>query len=191
MTKPSPPRDDATDEELILFFLRTRSNRIFELIYDRYSFSVYRKCLLLTENEHDAQDLAQDIWIKVYFFLDRFKFEARFSTWLKRIVVNRCINHLKAKQHFKFSNDVEKDEHVAAPKINNHLDVTKLLSQLSRETRALLILKFVEGYAYEEISEMTGLGISAIKMRINRAKKELLKYTSPVNSSRSPRREQR
>ncbi|NVL93324.1 MAG: hypothetical protein HWN71_09865 [Desulfobacterales bacterium] len=64
--KVPPQKNGSTDEELILSFLRTRSNKVFELIYDRHSSFVYRTCLSLTESEQDAQDLAQDIWIKVY-----------------------------------------------------------------------------------------------------------------------------
>jgi RNA polymerase sigma-70 factor (ECF subfamily) len=189
--KVPPQKDDSTDEELILSFLRTRSNKVFELIYDRHSSFVYRKCLYLTESEQDAQDLAQGIWTKVYFALDGFRFESKFSTWLRSITVNRCINHLKTKDQLKFSDNVEENKKVALPKINNHLDVTKLLSRLSKFTRMVLTLKYVEGYTYEEIAETTGLGVSAVKMRISRAKKELLGYTPLINSVSSSEKDQR
>lgn len=189
--KVAAQKNNSADEELILSFLRTRSNKIFELIYDKYSSFVYRKCLSLTESEQDAQDLAQNVWIKVYFALDGFRFESKFSTWLRSITVNICINHLKTKEHFKFSDDVEENEKVALQNINNHLDVTKLLSRLSKYTRIVLTLKYVEGYSYEEIAETTGLGVSAVKMRISRAKKELLRYTSLINSISSSEKDQR
>ena len=184
-----PPPQNPYDEELIRSFIQTRSNQVFESIYDRYSTFVYRKCLILTENEQDAQDLAQDIWIKVYFALDGFRFESSFSTWLRRITVNRCINYFKTKGRFISSEDVEEDG--IQPTINNHLDVTKLLSQLSKETKILLTLKYVEGYSYEEIAEITTIGVSAVKMRINRAKEELVKYTSLINPLDSSKKEER
>lgn len=184
-----PLPHDPSDEELIRSFVQTRSNQAFESIYDRYSTFVYRKCLILAENEQDAQDLAQDIWIKVYFALDGFRFESSFSTWLRRITVNRCINYLKTKGRFISSEGVEEDG--IQPTINNHLDVTKLLSQLSKETRVLLTLKYVEGYSYEEIAEITTMGVSAVKMRINRAKEELVKYTSLINPLDVSKKEER
>ena len=167
-----------TDKELILSFQQTQSNNVFECIYDRYSLFVYRKCLLITGSEVDAQDLTQEIWIKVYFTLDKFRFESNFSTWVSRITVNRCINYLKKRGKFVSSDDIEEIENGSLPDINDSLDVTKLLSRLSIGTKALLSLKYVEGLSYEEIAEATGIGVSAVKMRIARAKKELIKYSS-------------
>jgi len=79
---------DSTDKDLILSFQKTQSNKTFEFIYDRYASFVYRKCLLMTDSKADAQDLTQEIWIKVYFALDNFRFESRYSTWLSRITIN-------------------------------------------------------------------------------------------------------
>jgi RNA polymerase sigma-70 factor (ECF subfamily) len=184
-----PPLQNPPDEELIRSFVQTRSKQAFESIYDRHASFVYRKCLFLTENEQDAQDLAQDIWIKVYFALDGFRFESSFLTWLRRITINRCFNYLKTKGRFISSEDVE--EAGIQPTINNHLDVTKLLSQLSKETRVLLTLKYVEGYSYEEIAEIATMGVSAVKMRLNRAKEELVKYTSRINPLDPSKKEKR
>jgi RNA polymerase sigma-70 factor (ECF subfamily) len=167
---------DPTDKELIQSFQQTQSNKTFEFIYDRYAPFVYRKCLLMTGSESDAQDLTQDVWINVYYGLDKFRFESKFSTWLSRITINRCINYLKKQGKLDFSKDVEEIKNGSLPEINLCLDVTKLLSRLSITTRVLLTLKFIEGLSYEEIAENTGIGVSAIKMRISRAKKDLVKY---------------
>ena len=173
---------DLTDKELILSFQQTQSNNVFESIYDRYSSFVYRKCLLITGSEADVQDLTQEIWIKVYFALDKFRFESNFSTWLSRVTINRYINYIKKKGKFVFSEEIEEIENGSLPDINHSLDVTKLLSRLSIGTKALLSLKYVEGLSYEEIAQATGIGVSAIKMRIARAKKELIKYSQETDS---------
>ena len=173
---------DADVKELILSFQKTKSNQIFESIYDRYSPFVYSKCLLMAGSEADAQDLTQEIWIKVYFALDKFRFESGFSTWLSRITINRCINYLKKREKFVSSEEIEEIENGSLPDINHSLDVTKLLSRLSIGTKALLSLKYVEGLSYEEIAQATGIGVSAIKMRIARAKKELIKYSQETDS---------
>lgn len=136
----------------------------------------------MTDSEVDAQDLTQEIWIKVYYALDRFRFESKFSTWLSRITINKCINHLKRAGKLVFSEDIEKSENGSLPDLNNCLDVTKLLSQLSNNNKTLLILKYVDGFSYEKIAEITGLGLSATKMRIARAKKELNQYLNKTNS---------
>ncbi|MEA1970100.1 MAG: RNA polymerase sigma factor [Thermodesulfobacteriota bacterium] len=166
----------STDKDLILSFQQTQSQKTFEILYDRYASFVYRKCLIMTESEVDAQDLTQEIWIKAYFALDTFRFESKFSTWLGRITINTCINYLKKRGKFVFSGDIEESENGSLPNIDDCLDVTKLLSQLSIEIKVLLTLKYVEGLSYEEIAEASGIGVSAVKMRIARAKKQLIKY---------------
>ena len=168
---------DSPDKDLILSFQKTQSNKTFEFIYDRYASFVYRRCLFITDNEADAQDLTQEIWIKVYFALDNFRFESRFSTWLSRITINRCITYLKKRGRFVFSENIEEIENGSLPKMNHYLDVTKLLSRLSKETKALLTLKYIDGVSYEEIAEVVGIGVSAVKMRIARAKKKLIQFS--------------
>ena len=201
---------ESPDKDLILSFQQTQSNIIFEVIYDRYASFVYRKCLLMTGSEADAQDLTQEIWIKIYFALDTFRFESKFSTWVSRITINRCINHFKRTEKLIFSEDnelprsraaryqkefsfnpdaehrgillIKEKENGSLPNINNCLDVTKLLSRLSIETKALLMLKYLDELSYEEIADITGIGVSAVKMKISRAKKELIRYSTGTNS---------
>lgn len=174
---------NSSDKDLILAFQRTQSNQIFTFIYDRYTTFVYRKCLLMTGSEADAQDLTQEIWIKVYFYLEKFRFESQFSFWLSRVTANQCINFLKRQGKFTSSENIEDRANGSLPDINHRLDVTKLLSRVSILTRALLTLKYIDEFSYEEIGEITGLGVSAVKMRIARAKKELIKYSSENNSN--------
>ena len=173
---------DTIDKELILSFQQTQSNETFEFIYDRYVPSVYRKCLLMTGSESDAQDLTQEIWIKVYFSLKKFRFESKFTTWLSKVTTNMCINYLNKMGKLNFLEDMEEIKNGSLPNINLSLDVTKLLSRLSITTKVLFTLKYVEGFSYEEIAEATGTGVSAIKMRIARAKKNLIKYSQDMDT---------
>jgi len=173
---------DPTDKDLILPFQQTQSNKVFENIYDKYVPFVFRKCLFITGNEADAKELTQGIWIKVYFELDKFRFESSFSTWLGRLTINRCINYLRRKGKLVFLGEIEDIENGSRPGINYSLDVTELLSRLSIAIKALLSLKYVERLSYEKIAEVTGIGESAIKMRIARAKKKLIKYSQETDS---------
>lgn len=172
---------DSPDKDLVLSFKKTQSNEIFEYLYDRYASFVYRKSLLLTGSEADAQDLTQEIWIKVYFGLNNFRLESKFSYWLNRITINSCINYLKRRDKLFFSQDIEESANGSFSEMNHILDVTKLLSRLSKQSKILLTLKYVDGFSYEAISELTGIGVSAVKMRIARAKKELIKYSSATD----------
>ena len=175
---------DLPINELIETFQRTPSNDIFEHIYDRYSSFVYRNCLTLTANEADAQDISQDIWINVYFGLEKFRFESSFSVWLKRITVNRCFNYLKKNKKLDFSDVIEEIENGTHPDVNHSIDVTKLLSQLSIQVRVLLTLKYIFEYSYEEIAHIAGIHVSAVKMRISRAKDKLIDYSLNSDSEK-------
>jgi RNA polymerase sigma factor (sigma-70 family) len=172
---------DASDEDLVLSFQKTQSEKVFEYLYDRHASFVYRRSLLLTGSEADAQDLTQEIWTKVYFGMNNFRLESKFSHWLNRITINSCINFLKRRDKLFFSEDIERSANGSLAELNHILDVTKLLSQLSKGMKMLLTLKYVDELSYEEISELTGIGVSAVKMRIARAKEELIKYSSATD----------
>lgn len=179
-------KNDPTDIELIVDFQQTQSRKAFELLYNKFSPVVYRRCLLMTGSETDAQDLTQEIWIKVYFALGDFRFQSGFSTWLIRICVNTCINYLKRARRISYSEDIGEIENGSLPDPDNCIDVTKLLSGLSIWQRMLLTLKYVEGLTYEEIAELTGKGLSSVKMTINRAKDKLLRSSSVSTISEDP-----
>jgi len=170
----------ADDHVLVQEFQETADRRYFEQLYDRYTDIVFRKCLSFLGGKESAEDVSQEIWVKVYFALPSFKGNAAFSSWLYRITTNQCINHLKKQKAFLsldalsdkgFDPPDEKEEMIKT--VSNAQQVTQMLSRLSKEVKALLIMKYVEEYDYEEMTEITGLGISALKMQIFRAKKQL------------------
>ncbi|MFH0972934.1 MAG: RNA polymerase sigma factor [Patescibacteria group bacterium] len=165
---------------MIILFQTNQEKESFEKLYDKYIDIVYRKCLSYLENYEDAQDAAQEVWIKVYFALSSFERRSVFSTWLYRITVNYCITALKKRKYFFSLNELEEagfEIEDLYPNIeiliSNREDVTKVLSVLSKDMEVLLLMKYAEGYTYDEIAQITGLGVSAVKMRIARAKKQL------------------
>lgn len=143
-------------------------------MYDRYIAVTYKKCLSYLENENDAQDVIQKIWIAVYFALSDFRHDSKFSTWVYRITINHSLNFLKRRRTFisleEYDNISGEDDFQTA---DAKVDVTNLLEQLSKEERVLLNLKFVDDLTYEEIAEELELGVSAVKMRIARLRKQL------------------
>jgi RNA polymerase sigma factor (sigma-70 family) len=175
----------APDSLLVQKFNETTDRRYFEHLYDRYTDVVFRKCLSYLKQKEDAEDAAQEIWVNVYFALPQFQQKSTFSTWLYRIATNQCINRLKKRKIF-ISLDALSDE--GFDSVDEHEDilntlsdkqqVTKALSLLSKDMKALLLMKYADEYTYTQIAEATGLGESAIKMRIARAKKQLQEVVS-------------
>jgi RNA polymerase sigma factor (sigma-70 family) len=168
------------DYILVQKFLETKNRIYFERLYNHYTNIVFRKCLSYLKNKEDAEDTAQEIWVKVFFALSKFEQKSTFSTWLYRITANQCVNNLKKRKIFvsldllseKGFDVKDEKEDILTTISNNHL-VTETLSLLSKDMRALLLMKYADEYTYADIACATGLGESAVKMRIARAKEQL------------------
>jgi len=158
----------------------------FEEILLKYQDKVYNLCRHMLGNSHDAEDAAQDVFLKAYQNLNRFKPEASLLTWLYRIAINTCIDY-RRKPFFEslFKNSKEGDVFVVdhpsdspspeklyeSKKISNAIQLA--LGRLSEKLRTVIVLKEVEGLSYEEISEVLDVSIGTVKSRISRAREEL------------------
>jgi RNA polymerase sigma-70 factor (ECF subfamily) len=165
---------------------KTGDQSAFEVLVLKYQDRIYNLCRHMLGNAHDAQDAAQDVFIKAYRNLGRFKPDASLYTWLYRIAVNTCLDH-KKKPIFEslFKNTDEGDEYLAeqvsdepsperlyeSKQMGDALQ--KSLSRLPPKLRAAIILKEVEGLPYEEIAEVLDISMGTVKSRISRARNEL------------------
>jgi RNA polymerase sigma-70 factor, ECF subfamily len=143
-----------------------------------------RNIIYLTLNSSDAvDDIAQDVLITTYKNLKSFRFESQFSTWLYRITVNKCKDHLrkvKIRSIFTPLKDGD-EEHVYIPSMERK-DISEIvnnaISKLPDKLRLPLLLKDIEGLSYQEIADSVNCEIGTVKSRIFRAReglKELLK----------------
>lgn len=87
--------DFISDEELVSQIASSSDSQSFAILYDRYSNTVYNKCLSFVKSKEEAQDITHDIFIKLYFKLSSFKGNAKFSTWLYSFTYNFCVNHVQ------------------------------------------------------------------------------------------------
>lgn len=177
------------DDELVEKTIKTNDSRYFGILYDRYCNKVFNKCMSFTKNPSEAQDLVQDIFLKVFLKLhDYEKIKASFSTWLYVIVYNHCTNYVtrdKKRWRNTFANtsskdlkNHEEDEEVIELEQLNMLSeekFTKALAEILPEEKALLLLRYQDDASIREIQELLSLNESAVKMRLNRAKKKLSK----------------
>ena len=83
-----------TDEELVEKIVKTKNSILFGEIYDRFSEKVYNKCLSFVKREEEAQDLTQDVFLKLYIKLGSFEGKSKFSTWLYAFSYNYCVNYV-------------------------------------------------------------------------------------------------
>jgi RNA polymerase sigma-70 factor, ECF subfamily len=175
---------EQTDELLIAEAAREGSDGpAFAALVGRHRERVWRICYRLLGNEHDAQDAAQEVFVRLFLHRAKFAGRSRFSTWLHGIAVRTCLTLRRGRSRRRRREgiaDAETLEHHAGaaptPRQETGLDTMALLDVLDEEDRAMLILKYAEGYSYEDLAEMFDLGVSACKMRLSRAREKLQRH---------------
>lgn len=135
--------------------------------YDKLIFSV---CLRLVGNRQDAEDITQDVMLKIFSKLSSFEGRSSFKTWMVQVTRNACKDWLKKKAISKQYSDALAHEPQEQPTIEYEEDrLIGLLKVLSPADREVLTLRFVADLNLQEIAETTKLSLSATKMRLYRA----------------------
>lgn len=142
---------------------------------------MYRVALRLLGDEREAEDAAQDALLQAWRSMGEFRGDSAFSTWLYRIVSNRCLNVLRARRplqtldHDRPARDASVERTVEARLELG--DVARAITQLTPEQRLPLVLREIEHCSHEEIAQILDVSVSAVKSRLHRARLELLNRT--------------
>lgn len=156
----------------------------FRILVQRHKDKI-RNIIYLTLNSSDAiDDIAQDVLITIYKNLKSFRFQSQFSTWLYRITVNKCKDHLrKVRVRNIFAPIKDGEEDPAYIPSMEHKDISefvnKAISKLPEKLRLPLLLKDIEGLSYQEIAETVDCEIGTVKSRIFRAREGLRELLKP------------
>jgi RNA polymerase sigma-70 factor (ECF subfamily) len=180
-----------TEEAALVRRVQAHDEMAFREIVERYQSKVFSIIYGILRNRNDSEDIAQQVFAKIYFSIKNFDFRSSLLTWIYKITVNECYDYLRKKRVRKlvyesdFTNDdallMENSEPAMdqAPAVDKRLAqhdlVVKLLSKISDEDRSLILLKEVEGHSVEELSEMTGMNENTIKVKLFRARQKLMK----------------
>jgi RNA polymerase sigma-70 factor (ECF subfamily) len=154
----------------------------FQQVYEQSKDKIYRLCLGFMGNKLDADDLFQEVLIKVWSNLDSFRKESNINTWMFRITTNTAllsISQIKKSKnkHTNLIPENLKAENPEQPSPFNQQQINKLyqaISSLKKIDRIIISLLF-EDVSYKEIAEITGISVSNVGARINRIKKALAK----------------
>ena len=153
-------------------------------LYDRYSPAMYNICLRMISLPEEAEDLLQEAFVDVFSHLQTYRYESTLGAWIKRIVVNRCINRLKSRrlQWVEWNNQEPIPEADAAYDFDEgDLRVAKIknaMKLLPDGYRTVMTLYLFEGYDHQEIGEILSISEETSKSQYSRAKvklKELIK----------------
>ncbi len=179
------------DNDLVRTF-KSGDHTAFEKIVLKYQDRVYNLCYRFLGDKQEAEDSAQEVFIKVYRALNRFKEKSSFYTWLYRIVMNTCKNRVKsleyrrAKTRVSIDDDQEKGEETfSAVTDKNELPdenleqrekmirIQEAIDKLPPDQKTVVILRDVEGLSYEEIADITKTRLGTIKSKLSRARLSL------------------
>tara|TARA_R110002095_G_scaffold9106_6_gene14561 strand:- start:48 stop:581 length:534 start_codon:yes stop_codon:yes gene_type:complete len=170
-----------TDEELVSKIVSSNDAKLFGILYDRFSKNIYNKCYSFVNNEDEAKDLTQDIFLKLFVKLSSFKGNSKFSTWVYSFTYNHCVNYVTRspfKKHevrltdtYKIDNYSEEiemiDDDYSGEKLN------RALKKISADDRSILLLKYQDDLTIKNLMNLMGISSSAVKMRIKRARERL------------------
>lgn len=171
-------RDPATGsgQEALVRRARDGDTEAFEALYRETAPRVYALCLRMSGNREQAEELTQDVFVRVWEKLDTFRGESRFTTWLHRLTVNLVLQRRRSKGRRNAREELTDDpgaylEAVTRAMPGTRLDIERAIAALPDGAREVLILRDIEGYPYNEIAEIKGVALGTVKAQIHRARK--------------------
>jgi RNA polymerase sigma-70 factor (ECF subfamily) len=180
---------DGRADALIIEQVLAGDVNAFAILVARYRETCARYALHMLGNREDAEEAMQDAFVRAYRALPRCEDPDRFGAWLFRILVNRCrtAGARRARRAQTFLSDegalLRVSEEHPAEQWAWREEIDRALATLRPEQREAFLLKYVEGMEYEEMAELTGVGVSALKMRVMRACDRLRVLLKEVRSA--------
>lgn len=187
----------ATDDLTLVKRVRSGDQRAFKLLVERYQRKVYAVALGMLKDKEEAMDVSQDAFVKVYKYLDHFKGDASFYTWLYRITANICIDRLRKRgggEHVEFDESIATD--IAEARIGalgSRLGtnpqksalrreladkIQEALAQVPEKHRAILLLREIEGMSYEDLARTLEIPKGTVMSRLFHARAKVQKILS-------------
>ncbi|MQY65285.1 MAG: sigma-70 family RNA polymerase sigma factor [Clostridia bacterium] len=177
------------DFELLAKF-KKGDQQAFELLVRKYKTTVFNTIYSIMGNAQEADDTAQEVFLKVYTKADSFKGESSFSTWLYRITINRCVDELRRRKNKIISYETEfnqeeklklkdvlasKERDITEELRKNELQdiIQKAINSLPEKYRIIITLKEMEGLSYIEISQIMKISLAKVKIWLFRARQKL------------------
>lgn len=187
-----------TDEERALVAAAQDGDRpAFEALVARYGGRIYSLVLrMLRGNREEAEDVTQEVFLRAFEAMPRFRGDSGFYTWLYRIAVNRTLHRLEKKKVPTRSLD-DPDGGIVLPDVSGDPSQAAVSGELSAALKAALdrlpdasrtvfLLRESQGLSHDEIGEILGLAAGAVRVRLHRAKKELVRLLSPFLEATLP-----
>src|ERR1700730_7668884 len=189
-----------SEEAALVRRVQARDEMAFREIIERHQAKVFSIIYGILRNRNDAEDIAQQVFAKIYFSIRNFDFRSSLLTWIYKITVNESYAYLRKKRVRKlvyesdFSVEDAQRMEASDPAVDPKTPVdvrlaqrdliVKLLSKVSEQDRSLILLKEVNGHSVEELAAMTGLNENTIKVKLFRTRQKLIKAAQRLNRHR-------
>lgn len=182
----SEKKNREVDEKKLVSKSKQGDKAAFEKLVRQFSKYVYTTAFFILRDAHEAEDVSQEVFVKVYLSIKGFRGLSSFKTWIRKLTVNTCIDKLRLRsktKNRKVSLDKMTEEYeVVFTKFSQNLEksyfnketvkeVLKIIVNLDESYRIPLILRDLQDYSYREISELTSKPIGTVKTNIHRARK--------------------
>jgi RNA polymerase sigma-70 factor (ECF subfamily) len=185
------------EDGMAIALARDGDGDAFRALVERHSRTIFRLAYRMTGNEHDAEDIVQETFLRAYRGLRHFESRANFSTWLHRIAVNCSLDLVRGRQRQEPARDrqpAENETHELASRLADpgptqervvfsvevQRKVEEVLGQLSPKEKAAFVMRHFQGMSIEEISRIMGLRANAAKNNIFRAVRKLRQELEPL-----------
>lgn len=170
--------------------LKRRDEQSFCALIDQFSDMIFNLSLNILQNKSDAEDITQEVFTTIYLQIDQFKADAKFSTWVYRIALNKCQEHIRSKsrkKRFGFLTTLDKVEmgsNIHANFMHPGIELENreraailfaALEKLPENQRIAFTLHKIEGFPYEEIATMMETSLSSVESLLFRARQNLKK----------------
>ena len=169
--------DQKIEAEIVARVLKG-DRQTYALLVEEYKTPIYNLAYRMTGNADDADDLTQETFIRAYQYLWRYDQRKKFFTWLYTLAFNLIKNHLRKNKKEKLSEELSAlsltdNNPSQEERLIEDQEISSCLLRLEDELRALLIMKYQQELSFEEIAQITGKSLSAVKMRIYRGLEKL------------------
>lgn len=177
------------EEAKIIENLKSGDEFIYKYVYDQYSRMVYSVCFRMAGNNEDAEDVTQDVFIKVFNSINSFREDSKLSTWIYQITVNTCLNKSRRKKAINFLSlnfweDEKGEKEMAADNLTPSDKIEKseiqnivqdVINTLPAKQKTAIVLSRYEELPYKEIAKIMGVSLSSVESLLFRAKENLAK----------------
>ena len=185
------------DDRSLVINLKNQDERAYRELVSRYQAKLKNVAYGITLDPAESEDIVQDVFLKAFMGIDRFKGDSSLYTWLRRITINESLNWLrKWKRRFRWQHrsleqdaeyNIERASEEKGPE-NKYQEkqlsesIKEGLDKLPEKARAVLVLKDIEGLSYEEIGNMLGISKGTVSSRIFYAREKLRQYLKGIES---------